>query len=226
MVDKQVLAGIIRGDESETLVVAEPLDGSCCHVAFLQLRALRTTEGAESNDCGDAGHYERIERMLDQRLTIAQRSPGSSPAVMCRPRVTAPFWLACSGFSGGATVEQQVAFACEVPLSDAADLFRHPLRRPWKELDVTESTLGFADPPPQRKANAFPRIRSTSSSATVRTGGLVKSSRERAEEKRESKLETVREQLQSGSLTIRQMTDEERRRYPPRPAGAKRSGRR
>jgi hypothetical protein len=43
----------------------------------------------------------------------------------------------------------------------------------------------------------------------------VKTTRERAEEKRAEKLERVREQVQSGSLVIRQMTDEERRRYPP-----------
>jgi hypothetical protein len=44
----------------------------------------------------------------------------------------------------------------------------------------------------------------------------VKTVRERAEEKRAEKLKLVREQVQSGSLVIRQMTDEERRRYPPR----------
>ena len=44
----------------------------------------------------------------------------------------------------------------------------------------------------------------------------MKSARERAEEKRAEKLELVREQVQNGSLTIRQMTDEERRQYPPR----------
>jgi len=49
-----------------------------------------------------------------------------------------------------------------------------------------------------------------------------KTTRERAEEKREEKLEVVREQVQSGSLVIRQMTDEERRRYPPRPAQPRR----
>ncbi len=49
-----------------------------------------------------------------------------------------------------------------------------------------------------------------------------KTTRERAEEKREAKLDLVREQVQSGSLVIRQMTDEERRRYPPRPAQPKR----
>lgn len=54
----------------------------------------------------------------------------------------------------------------------------------------------------------------------------MKTSRDRAEEKRAEKLELVREQVQSGSLVIRQMTDEERRRYPPRPVQSKRFGRR
>jgi hypothetical protein len=43
----------------------------------------------------------------------------------------------------------------------------------------------------------------------------VKTAWERAEEKRQAKLEEVREQVQSGSLVIRQMTPEERSRYPP-----------
>jgi hypothetical protein len=50
----------------------------------------------------------------------------------------------------------------------------------------------------------------------------MKTARERAEEKREAKLELVREQVQSGSLVIREMTEDERRRYPPRPAPPKR----
>lgn len=54
----------------------------------------------------------------------------------------------------------------------------------------------------------------------------MKSARERAEERREAKLELVREQVQSGSLVIRRMTDEERRRYPPRPVPPKRASRR
>lgn len=49
----------------------------------------------------------------------------------------------------------------------------------------------------------------------LRGGGGVKTARERAEEKRAEKLERVREQVESGSLVIRQMTAEERRRYPP-----------
>jgi hypothetical protein len=54
----------------------------------------------------------------------------------------------------------------------------------------------------------------------------VKTSRERAEEKRAEKLEHVREQVKSGSLVIRQMTDAERRRYPPLAPQPERPGRR
>jgi hypothetical protein len=58
----------------------------------------------------------------------------------------------------------------------------------------------------------------------LRRGGGVKTARERAEEKRAEKLERVREQVETGSLVIRQMTAEERRRYPrvaplPKPTG-------
>lgn len=35
---------------------------------------------------------------------------------------------------------------------------------------------------------------------------------------RQAKLEFVREQVQSGSLAIRRMTEEERQHYPTRPA--------
>ena len=54
----------------------------------------------------------------------------------------------------------------------------------------------------------------------------MKTSRERAEEKRQEKLDLVREQVESGALVIRQMTEKERRRYPPRTARPKRPGRR
>jgi hypothetical protein len=52
--------------------------------------------------------------------------------------------------------------------------------------------------------------------------GGPKTSRERAEEKRQEKLEFVAEQVETGGLVIRQMTDEERERYPPRPNQSKR----
>ncbi|MGH2894847.1 MAG: hypothetical protein ACRDPM_16505 [Solirubrobacteraceae bacterium] len=45
----------------------------------------------------------------------------------------------------------------------------------------------------------------------------MKTGREKAEEKRQAKLAQVQEQVDDGSLVIRQMTDEERRKYPPRP---------
>jgi hypothetical protein len=55
-------------------------------------------------------------------------------------------------------------------------------------------------------------------------GGGVKTARERAEEKRLEKLELIRVQVASGALVIRPMTDEERRRYPPRHEHPKRPG--
>jgi hypothetical protein len=51
----------------------------------------------------------------------------------------------------------------------------------------------------------------------------MKSVREQAEAKRQAKLDLVREQVENGSLVIRPMTVEERRRYPPRPANVRRS---
>ena len=39
----------------------------------------------------------------------------------------------------------------------------------------------------------------------------------RQQKRREEKLRLVREQVAEGSLTIRQMTPEERKKYPPRP---------
>ena len=39
---------------------------------------------------------------------------------------------------------------------------------------------------------------------------------QRAQEKHEAKLQDIREQVAEGRLVIRQMTQEERERYPPR----------
>lgn len=55
---------------------------------------------------------------------------------------------------------------------------------------------------------------------------LMKTARERAEEKRREKLDFVAEQVENGQLVIRQMTEEERRRYPPRPSQSKRPAKR
>jgi hypothetical protein len=54
----------------------------------------------------------------------------------------------------------------------------------------------------------------------------MKTTRERAEERRQAKLELVEEQVQTGSLVIRQMTDEERQQNPPRPPRPPRANRR
>jgi hypothetical protein len=54
----------------------------------------------------------------------------------------------------------------------------------------------------------------------------MSTARERADEKRREKLELIREQVESGSLVIRKMTAEERRRYERRPVQPRRSGRR
>jgi hypothetical protein len=46
---------------------------------------------------------------------------------------------------------------------------------------------------------------------------MHRAKRQRIEETRRLKLAIVQEQVARGTLVIRQMTDEERRRYPPRP---------
>jgi hypothetical protein len=43
----------------------------------------------------------------------------------------------------------------------------------------------------------------------------MKTQRERADERRTQQLEDVDRQVRSGSLVIRKMTDEERKRFPP-----------
>jgi anti-sigma28 factor (negative regulator of flagellin synthesis) len=48
---------------------------------------------------------------------------------------------------------------------------------------------------------------------------------ERAEQKRQEKLEEIREQVDSGELKIRQMTPAERKKHPPRPRPEKRGRR-
>ena len=45
----------------------------------------------------------------------------------------------------------------------------------------------------------------------------MKTQKERAEERKREKLEQMKEQVERGQLTIRQMTPEERAAQPPRP---------
>ncbi|MFZ1996154.1 MAG: hypothetical protein WAU75_18730 [Solirubrobacteraceae bacterium] len=53
----------------------------------------------------------------------------------------------------------------------------------------------------------------------------MKTTRERAEEKRQEKLAFIREQVESGALLIRPMTAAERRLNPPRPRPPQRRAR-
>jgi hypothetical protein len=61
-----------------------------------------------------------------------------------------------------------------------------------------------------------PAKSTSSASGEAPKRGAGRSTRERAEEKRQEKLELVQQQVDSGSLVIRSMTEEERERYPPR----------
>ena len=45
----------------------------------------------------------------------------------------------------------------------------------------------------------------------------VKTPKERQDEKRQAKLEEIRQQVDSGDLVIRKMTAAERKKFPPRP---------
>jgi hypothetical protein len=50
----------------------------------------------------------------------------------------------------------------------------------------------------------------------------LKTQKERAEERKREKLEQMKEQVERGQLTIRQMTPEERAEQPPRPRDPRR----
>jgi hypothetical protein len=50
----------------------------------------------------------------------------------------------------------------------------------------------------------------------------VKTPKDRAEERRQAKLAAIREQVDSGELTVRKMTKEEREANPPREGRSKR----
>ena len=54
--------------------------------------------------------------------------------------------------------------------------------------------------------------------AKPKKGGLSPTAR-RQEKRRQEKLDLIKQQVDEGSLTIRQMTPEERAKYPPRPKG-------
>ena len=45
----------------------------------------------------------------------------------------------------------------------------------------------------------------------------MKTVHERAEEQRQAKLDLMKEQVKAGTLVVRKMTDEERKKYPAKP---------
>jgi hypothetical protein len=53
---------------------------------------------------------------------------------------------------------------------------------------------------------------------------VVKTQKERADERRNEKLASIDEQIERGTLVVRKMTKEERKAHPPRerPAGGRR----
>jgi hypothetical protein len=54
----------------------------------------------------------------------------------------------------------------------------------------------------------------------------MKTQQQRAEQRRKEKLAQIQEQVEDGSLVIRQMTPEERKANPPRPRSPQRGKRR
>jgi hypothetical protein len=56
----------------------------------------------------------------------------------------------------------------------------------------------------------------------VRYPGFMLTQADRAAERRRARLEEIEKQVKDGSLTIREMTPEERKRYPPQPPKARR----
>jgi hypothetical protein len=50
--------------------------------------------------------------------------------------------------------------------------------------------------------------------------------RERAEAQRQSKLQSIKRQVKTGKLVVRQMTDAERAEFPPLPGADQAKGRR
>ncbi len=79
------------------------------------------------------------------------------------------------------------------------------------------ATPSNAPAPHPQAADPAAKTNRSSSSTTAR---------ERAERKREEKLANIREEVRTGSLVIRQMTDEERSRYSSRPVSPTRRGKR
>ena len=52
----------------------------------------------------------------------------------------------------------------------------------------------------------------------------MKSQQQRRDERRQEQLDEIQQQIESGKLVVRQMTPEERAKFPPRPATKRKRG--
>ena len=110
--------------------------------------------------------------------------------------------------------------------ADAANLYLISLIAPARKETHVERPVGrqlaCGDHPrstPGQRGSSLVR-----SVVSRKRDGAVKTQREKAEEKRQVKLDLVREQIQNGTLVIRHMTEEERRRNLARITPPKRPG--
>jgi hypothetical protein len=97
--------------------------------------------------------------------------------------------------------------------------------KPETETDDTPEAVSVDSPPADTEAGDSPPAGTEAvapSAAPVKKGR--KTAQEQAQARREAKLGAVEEQLERGGLVIRQMTEEERLRYPPRPTPVRRPG--
>src|ERR671927_904593 len=77
--DKKILPGFVGGDEAVALVVAEPLDGSCCHAVLHGLCAAYAGGCEEQRLRALALLYRAIARPNRAYATgVAPRSPSGS----------------------------------------------------------------------------------------------------------------------------------------------------
>src|SRR4051794_30907815 len=89
VVHEQVLAAVIGRDESEALVVVEPLHGSCCHLFPLRGMCTAKRGGCQRATTAETRARLRPDGRPTRRASLAARTPGASPWVIpCREALT------------------------------------------------------------------------------------------------------------------------------------------
>src|SRR4051794_32655427 len=84
VVDEEVLAALVRGDEAEALVVVEPLHGSCSH--DFPPRRLCTANAEEAATATTAGAEHSVVERGAPDLNTTQRSARIADLPQHRPR--------------------------------------------------------------------------------------------------------------------------------------------